>query len=188
VLSPGPASLAEPLQAVQRLLGRFNDQGMVIGGVAASLLGRPRLTVDIDAVILISSDELPALVEAAAREGIVMRIPDGEAFARENHILLLRHLESGIPVDISLGMLPFEREAVERSVLHDTGAFAVRLPTPEDLIILKAVAHRPQDLLDIEAVIEANPNLDRERIRSWVRQFAEALDMPEVWADIAPWF
>lgn len=28
------------------------------------------------------------------------------------------------------------------------------LPTPEDLIILKAVAHRPKDLLDIRTLIE----------------------------------
>lgn len=187
MLSPGAASLVEPLQAVQRLLGRFHDQGMVIGGVATSLLGRPRLTVDIDAVILLSTDELPGLMGAAAQEGLVPRIPEAEAFACEHHVLLLRHDESGIPVDISLGMLPFEREAVERSVLHDTGTFAVRLPTPEDLIILKAVAHRLQDLLDIQALIETNPNLDRERIHSWVLQFAEALDMPELWTDIAPW-
>jgi len=186
-VSLGAVSLVAPLQAVQRLLGRFNDQGMVIGGVAASLLGKPRLTVDIDAVILLSGDDLPSLIHAAAQEGLAPRIPEADAFAREHHVLLLRHVESGIAVDLSLGMLPFEREAVQRSVLHDTGTFAVRLPTPEDLIILKAVAHRPKDLFDIQALIEANPNLDRERIRFWAREFAEALDMPELWTDIAPW-
>lgn len=186
-MSPSAEDLVAPLRAVQRLLGRFQDQGMVIGGVAASLLGKPRLTVDIDVVILLSSDDLPGLIHVAAQEGLVPRIPEADAFGREHHVLLLRHLESGIAVDISLGMLPFEREAVERSVLHEMGSFAIRLPMPEDLIILKAVAHRPQDLLDIQALIEANPDLDRERIRFWAREFAEALDMPEVWTDIASW-
>jgi hypothetical protein len=86
-----------------------------------------------------------------------------------------------------LGILPFEQEAVQRSTLHDTGTFAIRLPTPEDLIIMKTVAHRPKDLLDIQALIETNPGLDRERIRFWVSQFAEALEMPELWTDIVPW-
>ena len=36
--------LLEPLAALQRLLDRFGERGMIIGGVAASLLGRPRLT------------------------------------------------------------------------------------------------------------------------------------------------
>ena len=26
------------------------------------------------------------------------------------------------------------------------------------------------------------------RIERWVKAFAEALDMPELWDDIAPWF
>jgi len=49
------------------------------------------------------------------------------------------------------------------------------------------VAHRAQDLLDIQALIEPNPNLDRPRIEQWVRQFARALDMPGLWEDIAAW-
>jgi hypothetical protein len=186
-VSLGPASLLAPLEAVQRLLGRFNDQGMVIGGVAASLLGKPRLTVNIDVVILLSRDDIPRLITVAGEEGLVPRIPDADSFARENLVLLLRHEASGIAVDVSLGILAFEQEAVARSVLHDAGAFAIRVPTPEDLIILKAVAHRPVDLLDIQALIQTNPNLDRERIRSYVCEFAEALDMPELWTDIALW-
>ncbi len=181
------APLLEPLAAVQRLLTHFGERGMIIGGVAASLLGKPRLTADIDAVILLSVEELPELIAAAEQEGLVPRIPDAEDFARRHRVLLLRHRESGINVDLSLGMLPFEEEAVERSLLYQIGELRLRLPTPEDLIIFKAVAHRPQDLLDIQALIEANPHLDRKRIERWVREFARALDMPELWEDIAKW-
>ena len=58
------------------------------------------------------------------------------------------------------------------------------LPTPEDLIIMKAVAHRPRDLTDIEAIIDAHPGLDVERVRRWVREFARAAAMPEIWDDL----
>lgn len=58
-----------------------------------------------------------------------------------------------------------------------------RMPTPEDLIILEAVAHRPKDLVDIEAVIGAHRHLDAERIRVWVQQFADLLELPELWTD-----
>ena len=179
--------LLAPLAAVQRLLTRFDDQGIIIGGVAASLLGRPRLTADVDAVILLTVEDLPLLVEAAAQEGLVSRITNAEDFARRHRVLLLRHQESGINVDISLGMLLFEIEAVERSVIHQVGSLAIRLPTPEDLIIFKAVAHRPTDLMDIQALLESHPDLDRERVRRWVREFAQALEMPELWDDIASW-
>lgn len=181
------APLMPSLSALQRLLARFGNRGIVIGGVAASLLGKPRLTADVDAVILLSVTDLPRLMQAATRVGFAPRLPDAEDFARQHRVLLLRHQASGINVDISLGILPFEVEAVERSIVHQAGSLSIRLPTPEDLIIFKAVAHRPQDMLDIKSVIEAHPQLDRERVRYWVQEFARVLEMPELWDDIAGW-
>lgn len=179
--------LLAPLAAVQRVLAYFNEQGMIIGGVAVSLLGKPRLTADVDAVILLSTEDLPRLMQAAIQEGLAPRLKDAEDFARRHHVLLLRHQESGIDVDISLGMLPFEVEAVERSLVYHVGSLAIRLPTVEDLIIFKAVAHRSKDLLDIQMLVEGHPDLDRKRIKRWVREFALALEMPELWDDIAKW-
>lgn len=180
--------LQSPLVAVQRLLERFDNQGVVIGGVAASVLGTPRLTADVDAILLLSVNSLPKLLEVAGELGLVPRIADAEQFARRNRVVLLRHAESGISVDVSLGMLPFEEEVVARSRVCQIGDIELRLPTPEDLIVLKAVAHRPKDLLDIAEIFKSHPDLDRARIKRWVREFVAALEMPELWEDIAPLF
>ena len=177
-------SLLDPLGAVERLIKHFDYQGVIIGGVAASLLGKPRLTADADVLLLLSIEEVPKLLEVAQAEGLRPRLPDTVAFARRSRVVLLRHEESGIDVDIILGLLPFEVEAVERSQEYHAGTLTIRLPTPEDLIILKAVAHRPTDMLDIEAVIAAQAHLDKERIAFWVKQFAELLEKPEVWTDV----
>jgi hypothetical protein len=179
--------LIKPLESLQRLLNRFSGRGMIIGGVAASLLGKPRLTADLDAVILLSPEDVPLLIEIAREEGMSPRLENADEFARRHHILLLRHVETGIPIDISLGMLPVEVEAVERSIEYPLGELIIRLPTPEDLIILKAVAHRPKDLADIQAVIDNHPDLDRARIKYWVKEFADTLEMPEIWDDVAVW-
>jgi predicted nucleotidyltransferase len=176
--------LSAPVTAVQRLIERFDNQGVIIGGVAVSVLGQPRLTADADALLLASIEDISRLLELASAEGLQPRIPDVATFARRNRILLLQHEPSGIHVDISLGILPFEVEAVERSQEHQAGALRVRLPSPEDLIILKAVAHRQKDLLDIETVIATRPQLDQDRIEFWVKQFAELLETPEIWTDV----
>ena len=176
--------LLEPLGALQRLLERFDNRGVIIGGIAASLLGQPRLTADLDAVILLSTQDLPRLIEVAASEGMTPRIADAEAFARKNRVLLLQHAGSGIKIDISLGILPFESEMVERGQEIALGSLRLRLPTPEDLIVMKAVAHRPKDLADIQSIAVSHPDLDQERIRFWVEQFGEALDLPELWIEI----
>jgi len=176
--------LLGPLAALQRLLERMGDRGMVIGGIAASLLGKPRLTADLDAVILLSLSQIPLLLDAAAQEGLLPRIEDADGFARQNHVMLLRHEESLINVDISLGMLPFEVEAVERSQVLEVGGLSIRLPTAEDLVIMKGVAHRARDLEDIRTICDANQDLDMGRVEHWLKQFAEALQMPEIWTDI----
>lgn len=177
--------LLAPLQALQDLLSVFNDQGVIIGGIAVSLLGVPRYTVDLDAVFLLSFDDLPRLLKEAAQLGIAPRISDAEGFARKNRVLLLRHTASGTDIDLSLGILPFEVEMVERSKVVDLGVIWLRLPTPEDLIIMKAVAHRPKDLADIQAIVASHPTLDKKRIQYWVEQFGEALDLPDLWNKIS---
>ena len=179
------APFLEPLIALQNLIEHYENQGVIIGGIAASLLGKPRFTADLDAVILLSNSEIPELIDTANEQGISPRIANAEAFARANRILLLRHQASGMNIDISLGILPFETEMVARSQNVNIGSLHLRLPTPEDLIILKAVAHRPQDLADIQAIAANHPNLDKKRVEFWVEQFGDALELPDLWDMVA---
>ncbi len=178
------APLIKPLKALQRLLDQFEERGVIIGGIATGFLGKPRFTVDLDAIILASVKDIPKILDLARKEGIEARTQDAAEFAKRSRVLLLRHNESGINIDISLGILPFEEEVVDRSILHNVGLLSVRLPTPEDLIILKAVAHRPKDLLDIREIVLNNPNLDVSRIEHWIKDFAELLETPELWGQI----
>jgi hypothetical protein len=173
-----------PIQALQTLLSKFEDRGVIIGGVAASLLGTPRFTVDLDAVFLLSLDDIPRLLGEASQLGIKPRIDDPVDFARRTRVLL-RHTTSGIDIDLSLGILPFEVEMVERSEIVDIGEIHLRLPTPEDLIIMKAIAHRPKDLADIQAVAASHPGIDKARIKDWVEQFGEVLEQPDLWETIS---
>ena len=177
----------EAIAAVQRLLERLNNRGVVIGGVAVSMYLEPRSTADVDAILIMDLDQLKTVLEAAKAEKIVARVADSEQFARERRVLLLVHEPSGVQVDISFGVLPFEHEILERSVYKPIGAIQLRVPTPEDLIIQKAIAHRPKDLIDVKAIIDATPKLDKKRIKKWVKEFADFLEAPELWEDIAKW-
>jgi len=174
-----------PLQAIQNLLTKYGNKGVVIGGIAASLLGTPRFTADLDAVFLVSFEDLPSFLSEAMKEGIEPRIQDPIGFARKSRVLLLRHTTSNIDIDISLGILPFEIEMVHRSTPVVLGSLQLQIPTPEDLIIMKAVAHRPKDLDDIEAIAASHPELDKQRIRNWVEQFGEALELTNLWTMVS---
>jgi len=180
--------LMNPLGALQQLLEKYKGRSIIIGGVASSLLGKPRLTADLDALILMRVDELPDLINNAEMVGFEGRIPDVLKFAQRNRIVLLLHEETGTNIDISMGLLPFEDEMVSRAQQFQIGELILNLPTPEDLIILKAVAHRPKDLLDIQGIIDNHKVMDYERIENWIKQFAELLGKPEIWEDIEKMF
>jgi hypothetical protein len=138
---------------------------MIIGGVAASALGRPRLTQDIDALAIVPEADWADVIESAARYGIVPRIGEALEFARRSRVLLLRHLRSGIDLDVTLGGLPFEQAAVEKSAVHSIGGLQLRLPRVEDLLVMKAIARRPKDIEDIRGLLAVHPQVDISEVR-----------------------
>ncbi len=156
---------------------------MVIGGVAASILGRPRLTQDVDALAILPEADWANAVSIAANHGILPRIENPLDFARQSRVLLMKHSESGIDIDITFGRLSFEQTAIENSEIHDIGGLRVRLPRVEDLLVMKAIARRPKDLQDIEGLLAAHPEADVLAVRQWVREFATAMSMSDMLDD-----
>ncbi len=173
-----------PLSILKRLLEKTGCQWMIIGGVAASLLGKPRFTADVDVLVLIEDKELPNLLKVAKRLGFKARIKDAVEFAQKNRVLLLKHTKTGINVDLSLGLLPFEKEAIKRSKRFKIANVVFNLPTPEDLIIFKAVAHRPRDIEDIAEIVKIHTKVNKKYIKKITKEFARVLGMPEIWQDI----
>ncbi len=148
----------------------------IIGGVAASLHGKPRVTKDVDLVALAEDRTWSSLLDSARKHNIQPRIQAPLDFARTTRVLLLVHKPSGIEIDLSFGMLPFEREVVERAEPRTVKKVSFALATAEDIVVMKALALRPRDIADIEGILESVPNLDLQRVRSTVSQLSQALE------------
>ena len=82
VLSP----LVRALLDLIKWLKDRNVSGIIIGGVAASLLGRPRMTRDIDALILLDSKWWDEFLKEGQRFGFVPRIGDPLVFAQKSRV------------------------------------------------------------------------------------------------------
>jgi len=184
-------SRADPLTPLLSALGDIAQwlrtgsySGVVIGGVAASVLGRPRVTRDVDVLIWIEENRWEQFVRSGTKFGFGPRIHNCLEFARATRVLLMRHNPSHIDLDISLGALNFEKETVNRAHFHNIQGIRLPLPTPEDLVIMKAVAHRARDFGDIVGILDTHPQLNLPRVRRWVREFAAALEMPDLPAEV----
>lgn len=148
----------------------------VIGGVAASLLGQPRTTRDIDILADAPEGTWSGLVSKAGKHSITPRVEEVVDFAARSRVLLLSHEPTKTPLDVVCAQLPFELEVIKAAEVCQVGGTHVRLLRPEDLIIMKAVAQRPRDLADIEGIAAAQTGLDWDYVENMGGQFAAALD------------
>ena len=176
-----------PTGPLRDLLAWWRTQkvkGMLIGGLAVAFLGKPRTTNDVDAIIALQRDAWEDFLHSGGPLGFATRIPDALAFAETNRVMLLHHAKSGVDVDISLAGLPFEMDAIQRAQKVRHGRLILPIPTIEDLIVLKAVANRPKDKVDIEGILDLASELNYALVRKYVEEFSDILESPEIYKDL----
>jgi predicted nucleotidyltransferase len=178
-MSPSSA-LSQALAALGEALTATNARYVLIGGMAVIARGVRRHTDDIDATVWAEDISIDQLIAVLATRNIVPRISDAREFAATRQVLLLVHEPSSITMEISLGWLPFELSAIEQAESIEIADTRLRVARAEDLVIFKAVAWRDRDRSDIEKLLELHgENIDLGRVRSILREFAEALEEPE---------
>ena len=169
--------LADEIQSFCRVRGwRF----CFIGGIALQRWGEPRLTADVDLTILTGYGGEAGYIEDLCR-AFAGRVPDAAEFAHRSRVLLLQS-ERGIPIDISLGALPFEERVVARaSLFRFIGTVSLITCSAEDLVTLKAFADRTRDWADIEGIVQRNGHLlEWDLLEAELRPLCEAKDAPHV--------
>jgi len=89
----------------------------------------------------------------------------------------MRHDATGVDIDVSRAWLPFEIEALASADHESLAGIDIVIVKPEDLIIFKIVAWRPQDQQDVERLLTLyGDRVDLARIRRHVRELGEAIE------------
>ena len=120
------------------------------------------------------------VLAVAERHGIRPLIRDILDFARRCCVFPLIHAPSGTKIDVALALTPFETAAIQHAQVLAYSGVSLPVPRPEDLIVMKAVANRPQDHADIDTLLSLNPKVDIAYIRRWVREFARIAESPDI--------
>jgi predicted nucleotidyltransferase len=145
---------------------------MLVGGLAVGIWGEPRATVDIDFLVSFNVNDFAVLSN---------KINDSDKFIFTHDkpmtftkISLLRStLKSNIDifVDFMFADDVFQKEALERRQMINIADFTVNIPTAEDLILLKLLSGREQDIVDAKKVFRMQKdNLDMEYMRRWAEK------------------
>jgi hypothetical protein len=149
---------------------KFNDKGLdyvVIGGVALVMHGVVRLTADLDLMVALDHDNLRKLVDAMAELGYRPRIPEPpealldpdkrKFWQEEKNMEVFSFFSPDQPLAL-LDIMIREPIAYQRlksnAVVMAVGTSPVPVASIDDMIELKQISGRPQDMEDIKALEE----------------------------------
>jgi hypothetical protein len=166
------------LRVVRRTLDTLEKARVrfaVLGGFAVRVWGIPRPTYDLDVAVGIEAKGLRALLSSLEEAGFV--VPAEHTLGFLDRVggmqkLSVSSLEEGHlwEVDLFLASTPFLRSALRKAVAADLDGRRVPVCTPEDVILLKLLAGRRKDLVDVQEVLLVAGRLDRARMRRWAER------------------
>jgi hypothetical protein len=172
--------LFEVARRVQEFLDARAWRSCIIGGVAVQRWGEPRLTRDVDVTLLTGLGGEEKYVDEILKH-FASRVSDAREFALTRRVMLLTS-EDGTDVDLALGGLPFEENAVGRaSDFEFYPGMTLRTCSAEDLMVMKAFAGREQDWGDVKGIISRQGDtLNWSLILSELRPLCELKEAPDI--------
>ena len=144
-------------------LDRHKVDYLLIGGLAVSLHGVERATMDVDITVAMSPANLAALIETAKELKLTPVLPvpleslSNIELLREWHVQ--RNLEAfalrtpelaGVTIDVLLFPPVDFSEMQQRAVEFEVAGTAIKVVSIDDLIAMKSAVGRPIDLSDVE--------------------------------------
>ena len=167
-------------QALTDLTTWLRDEGFpfgLIGGLAVTVRGEPRVTMDVDVVLGVDVDQALRLLDQLPGSPFRPLFHDVADVVRHSFLMPLQHSKTGIRVDIALGLSGFEQNAIARASEVSFGLFRVPVVTAEDLILMKLLASRPRDTEDVHRIVQRQGDaLDWDYLLETGRQLQEAVD------------
>lgn len=144
----------------------------IVGSVAAMAYGEPRLTRDIDVLVLLPANRVSDMQSWFVPPEFYFNDIAAAAATREGGQFNIIHPSSGYKIDVFVGEDAHHRAQLDRAlrvrVLPDA---VVSLGSPEDVILSKLdyyrMAESPKHLRDIAGMLQVSgEQIDRERIRA----------------------
>lgn len=164
------------LHDVVNLLDERHIPYALIGGLATSLRGQARLTADVDLVVAIDVTAALVIAGELPQTPFAPLFDDLSLVIERSFIMPLRHRATGVKVDVSLGLSGFEQQAISRAEAIELYGRPVKVATTEDLVIMKALAGRPQDDQDLRGMLIAqSQRMDWKYCLQTATQLGEAV-------------
>jgi hypothetical protein len=136
------------------VLARHGIKYAVIGGMAAGYRSQPRFTRDVDFLLSVPQIALPPVLEELADRSFSFDLLTTIREWNQENMTVLSY--RGIRVDWLKPVIPAYTHVLERATEEFWLGSRICVASAEGLILLKLLAFRLQDQLDIEHLVAAN--------------------------------
>jgi hypothetical protein len=168
-------SALETARHIARCLEEDGLAYAIGGALALTVHALPRETADIDISIFASDDDLPRVIDALERAGVMIDRPDAQRAQQRTGMFTGR--AGRRLVDVFMHAHPHFIESARRRVSVEIApGESVWFVSVEDFCVNKLLFARGKDLPDLEHVFAAHPDLDVVYVRHWLSQMVPAGD------------
>ena len=176
-----PSPIAEVLAALAACFDSLGIRWYLFGAQAAIYHGVARLTADVDVTILPEPHSTTELAAALEANGFHLRVTGTDDFVARTRVLPFVHARTRMPVDIVLGGPGIEELFLERAETREIEGIEVPIATVEDLVTMKILAGRPQDLDDAAGMLRTRAEeIDLGHVRRTLQLLEEALSQSDL--------
>lgn len=147
-----------------RALEKHRVRYLLVGGLAMNLHGVPRMTMDVDLVLVLDTENLDHFIACAEELGLSPCVPvplaalkdpaQRKIWAEEKHMIAfgLVNPKAGVATMVDVLIAPgIDLDtAFQRALTHDLNGTPITLAAIDDMITLKRNTGRAQDASDIE--------------------------------------
>jgi len=162
------ARIEEVLHNILHLLNKLRFPYMLVGGLAVGFFGEPRFTRDIDIAIIIDPKNIEILIRALKRHKYIFHEKEILMLSRLSNRFAIADPSDTYRIDLWIPKSGYEKKSFERRKKKKISQTSFFLISPEDLILFKLLADRPQDILDIKGILgRQKGKLDRDYMRFW---------------------
>jgi hypothetical protein len=169
--SPGLShELLDGTLALADALNKYRLPYALIGGLAAGYRTHARFTRDVDFLLTVPQLTLPRLLEDLVPRGFTFDLLTAIREFTQDHMTVLSF--HGIRIDWLKAVIPAYQHVLDRATEENWQGHPIRVASAEGLILLKLLAFRTQDQLDIENLVAAHrENLDQ----AWIENEWQAI-------------
>lgn len=160
------------IQKIIRFLDKEKISYFVLGGLAVGVMGEPRFTHDIDLDIFLEDHETGIFIKRLKKASFVFSAK--QAMENVSRFGTFRLFFKKVQIDIIIASTDLEKMALKRKKRVNFFGQNTCFPSAEDLILLKLIAGRPKDILDVESVaIRQKGKLDVSYLENWAHRICE---------------